>query len=642
MPIPNPVPALRRLFEELRRRGVVRAVVLYTIGAWVAVQVAAITFPALYLPRTAQTVVVLVAVLGLPVTVALAWAFEFTPEGLRRTPDAAGEHPLSPRLRALLVLLVVAGTAAMGWIGWEAWIAPRAERSARAASQTGDTRAQGVRPELDPRRVAVLYFDDHSPGDSLLHFAEGLTEHLIHRLTQVEALEVVSRHGSKAFRGAEVTLDSIARALRAGSLVEGSVQRSGGRLQVAVQLIDGESQAHLMSTVLSRPEEELFALQDTLAEEVSRLLRRRLGREVQLEDWKREAGSVEAWKLVQRADRLREHADSLDRHGAAATGGRLAARADSLLSSARELDPDWSEPAVLRARTAVVGVNPYRVPWSPAESEAVRRGLDHAEEAVRLDPRDPEARIVRGRLRLWLSQHTDEADRAEALLGGAEADLREAVRIAPELARGWYALSELLHLGTGELEEARYAARRARRADAFLSIPADIHYQFFYTSLNRPDFEDAAHWCRTGQRRYPERVDFRGCELGLLASRGGPAPDVGRAWELVEEIRARSRPQEEAHYVGVARRQVAAVLARAGRGDSARGVLERTGAEGPGPPTFAYEEAHAWLLLGEEGRALDRLERFLEAAPGYADDVARDPWFEPLRGRPRFEGLVGG
>lgn len=642
MLISNPVPPLRRLFDELRRRGVVRAAVLYTVGAWIAIQVAAITFPALYIPRTALTVVVLVAVLGLPVTVALAWAFEFSGEGIRRTPEAEEGRALSFRLRALLVVLVVLGTAGMGWFGWQAWIGPRVEEApvAGAEEPASETEEEGV--SLDPRKIAVLYFDDHSAGDSLLDFSEGLTEHLIHRLTQVEALEVVSRHGVKPYRTAEVTLDSIARALRAGSLVEGSVQRSEGQLRVTVQLIDGETQSHLMSAVLARPEEELFALQDTLAEEVSRLLRRHLGREVDLESWRAQTESVEAWKLAQRADRLREDADSLDDRGDTGMARRLMARGDSLLARARELDPSWSRPAVLRARLAVVPVNPYRVLWRPEEREAVERGLEHAEEAVRTNPEDPEARIVRGRLRLWLSQHTDDGERAEALLDRAEADLREATDLEPGSARGWFALSELLHEGRGDLEGARYFADRARQADAFLAIPAEVQYQFFYTAVNRGRYEDAAHWCRTGQDRYPDRVDFRACELALLASPGGLAPEVGRAWELVEEIRARSRPQEAERYTAVARRRVAAVLARAGQPDSARAVLERARSDLIGPPSLTYDEAHVRLLLGEEERALERLSDFVAAVPGhYVDQLARDPWFASLRGNPRFEELVG-
>lgn len=638
MPIPNPVPPLRRLFEELRRRGVVRAAFLYLVGAWVAVQVANIVIPALYLPKTALTVVVLVAALGLPVTVALSWAFEFTAEGIRRTPEEEEGRPLSFRLRALLVVLVIVGTAATGWVGWRTWLGPRAEGD--AGGETDPARA-GVE-ELDPRRVAVLYFDDHSQGDSLAYFAEGLTEHLIHRLTQVDGLEVVSRHGVKPYRGGAVPVDSIARNLGAGSLVEGSVQRSGEQVQVTAQLIDGETQAHLMSVALSRPETEPFALQDTLAVEVSRLLRRRLGREIQLEGWKRETGSAEAWKLVQRVDRLREDADSLAVRGEERTARALVARGDSLLARARELAPDWSEPAVLRARLAVVTVDPYSVHWSDAERASVRTGLEHAEEAVLLAPEDPEARIVRGRLRFWLSRHADDRRRAEELLDAAEEDLRTAVRLDEESARGWFVLSQLLHEGRGDLEDARYAVGRAREADAFLTIPADIQYQFFYTSLNRSDFEDAAYWCRAGRARFPDRVDFRACELGLLASLGGPTPDPERARELVEEIRDRSRPQEAAYHVGIARRRVAAVLARAGRADSARALLERLDAGGRSPPPFAYEEAHAYLLLGDEERALDRLEAFLRAAPAYADDVARDPWFERLRDDPRFEELVGG
>lgn len=634
--MPDPVPPLRRLFEELRRRGVVRAAFLYLVGAWIAVQVTSVIFPALFIPRTAQTVVVLAAVLGLPVTVALAWAFEFGPEGIRRTPEEQEGHPLSFRLRALLVVLVVIGTAGLGWVGWQSWIGPRAQERARAGG------GEETSPALDPRRVAVLYFDDHSQGDSLGYFAQGLTEHLIHRLTQVEALEVVSRHGVKPFRESAVTMDSIARTLRAGSIVEGSVQRTGDLLRATVQLIDGETQTHLMSTVLSRPERELFALQDTLAEEVSRLLRNRLGREIELESWKAETESVEAWKLVQRADRLWEDADSLDDRGEAEMAVRLAARGDSLLAEARELAPEWTQPSVLRARLAVVTVNPYAASWTGGERRAVLRGLEHAGEAVRLGPDDPEARIERGKLQFWLSRHVDDAGRADSLLSLAERDLREAVRLDESSARGWLALSTLLHEGRGELEEARYAARRAREADAFLTVPADIHFQFFYTSLNRSDFEDAVYWCRSGKRRYPERVDFRSCELILLATPGALEPDVDRARELVEAIRERSNPRRASYNVGVARRQVAAVLARAGRADSARRLLEQLEVRGPAPPPFAYEEAHVHLLLGEREAALDHLRSFLEAAPSYADEIARDPWFAALRGDPEFRDLVKG
>lgn len=645
----SPISALRRLLSELGRRRVVHAVAVYAVVAWIAVQVAAIAFPALFIPRQALTVLVFAAALGFPVTVALAWAFEITDDGIRRTPTVADDGALSPAMRVVFAAAVLLGTAGIGWLGWETWLSPRAgslpARAQGPVSPAADSAADDASPRLSPSRVAVLYFDDHSRGDTLTAFADGLTENLIHRLAQVEGLEVVSRHGVKPYRGSSATLDSIARDLGAGSLVEGSVEPAGdGRLEVTVQLIDGRTRAHLMSEVIRRPDGDVFALQDTVAQEVSRLLRARLGPQVQLAAWQSRAHDPEAWRRVQEADRLREDAHRLKSTGEDETARRLLAQADSLLASASRLDPAWNGPETVRARLALVRADPYSPGWTGEEREAVRRALEYADRAVEEAPDDAEALAVRGRLRFYLSRHVEDRERSRELLDAAEADLRRATRQDPSAAEAWYGLSELLHLGRGELSEAQYAAERALESDAYLDFPADVQFQFFYTAANEPNYEAAAHWCRTGQRQHPGNVNFRACELTLLATDGAGPPDVERAWQLVAEIAERARPDRHAYFRAVAHRQVAAVLARAGAPDSARAVLRRARRGSPtldDEPILAYDEAHTRLLLGEEDRALELLRRFLEAHPEYAPQLPSDPWFSSLRERPRFRKLVG-
>ncbi|HEX6911125.1 MAG TPA: BTAD domain-containing putative transcriptional regulator, partial [Longimicrobium sp.] len=207
----------------------------------------------------------------------------------------------------------------------------------------------------DPRRIAVLYFDDHSAGGQLQYLANGLTEMLIHELSQVPALDVVSRNGVKPFRDGRTPLDGIVAALRAGSVVEGSVQRLGDSVRVVVQLIDAASQSHLESRTVTRPASDGPALEDALAQEVSAFLRRRLGETVALRQTRGETRSAAAHELVLRAEQLRDDAGGLAEMQHAGDQGSavlLLNRADSLLARAQAADPGWTRPRVLRALVA--------------------------------------------------------------------------------------------------------------------------------------------------------------------------------------------------------------------------------------------------------------------------------------------------
>jgi TolB-like protein len=154
---------------------------------------------------------------------------------------------------------------------------------------------------LDARRVAILYMEDASGAGDLGYVADGMTEALIERLGAVRELDVVSRNGVAQFQGSDIEYDSIARALQVGTLVDGTVQDVGDRIQVSVQMIDGLSGAAFDRTSLRLPKTEVIALQDSVAEEVSRFLRIRLGEEVRLRERRTGTASTEAWSLAQRA-----------------------------------------------------------------------------------------------------------------------------------------------------------------------------------------------------------------------------------------------------------------------------------------------------------------------------------------------------
>ncbi|MGH7607456.1 MAG: protein kinase domain-containing protein, partial [Gemmatimonadales bacterium] len=183
---------------------------------------------------------------------------------------------------------------------------------------TGGTRAG----RLDPARVAVLYFQDLSPDSSLRYLAAGLTHGLIDELSRVGQIEVLSRNAVASFRGAPPSRDSLARALTAGSLVEGTVDAQGEQVRINVRLVDGTSGVDLERTSIVLPAREPLAMRDSVVAEVATLLRRSLGEEVELRQRRAGTENTDAWTLVQRGDWLRSEAQRAyrgsDRRGAVA------------------------------------------------------------------------------------------------------------------------------------------------------------------------------------------------------------------------------------------------------------------------------------------------------------------------------------
>ncbi|HEX6106589.1 MAG TPA: serine/threonine-protein kinase, partial [Gemmatimonadales bacterium] len=164
---------------------------------------------------------------------------------------------------------------------------------------------------IDRNRIAVMYFENRSGQDSLGYLADALTEALIQELSEVKPLQVISRNGVTPYRNTTVAPDSIGRALKVGTLVEGTVAASGERLRVSVSLVNAANGEQIGSKTLERPRSEIFALQDDLAKEVSVFLRERLGQELRLHEVRVGTRNTSAWELRQRAGQLRKDFEPL-------------------------------------------------------------------------------------------------------------------------------------------------------------------------------------------------------------------------------------------------------------------------------------------------------------------------------------------
>jgi TolB-like protein/tetratricopeptide (TPR) repeat protein len=498
-------------------------------------------------------------------------------------------------------------------------------------------KALGTAPKTP--RIAVLYFDEQPPDSTLRLFADGLTEELIHELSGVNAFRVISRNGVRPYRGRQAPFDSMVAALGATTVIDGSVQRAGDRVQVTAQLIDALSGTYLDSISLERPKSDFIGLERQVALQVAAALRREMGRDVRLRGTMSGTVSERARTLMLKAQRARDDAGALSAQPSPEdlrTAVETLRRADSLLALAQVADPRWLRPLIDRGWVAhdrsslLSGI---------AHSTAVKDAQRLADEAVRRAPESAEALELRGTLAWELVTEEQGAPSDTSRLHRAEVDLRGALDRDSTLARAWATLSYLLWY-KGSTAEAEMAARRALREDAYLTDAQPIFNQLFFADLMLGKFQQAAEWCRRGRLSFPDQWRFVECQLTLMRHNTNSTPHPDSAWALVREL-DRLDPADKAAAEGRAyhtiyRRVVAATIsARAGRRDIARAELARAIQAAAGDSTLRldliYDEAYLRLVLGQQERAAELLRKYIKARPMARDYIARDPLFKDLR-----------
>jgi eukaryotic-like serine/threonine-protein kinase len=514
-------------------------------------------------------------------------------------------------------------------------------QSERGAPQSGARAAA-----FDPRHIAVLYFQQRTPQDSLSYLADGLTEELIHQLSRVPTLQVISQNGVEPYRHTNVPPDSIARALKVGTLVQGIVAQSGNRLRLTVALIEGKTGAELGSTTLERPHQEIFALQDDLAQEVAIFLRQRLGEEIQRKvAITRAETHPRAWHLVQQAGEQTRDLDGLLAAGDTSGAAVHLDKADSLLALAQREEPKWSRPSVGRGRIAYSRLELVGEPVDRRYSELwTALALVHVERALRINPEDPEGLELRGTLRYdrWLLNLAPNPADASRLLSGAQADLEAAVAADPTAASAWAALSHL-RMNQSQSALAKLAALRAYQADPYLASAQQTIWRLFQSSLDLEDAPESKRWCEEGQRRFPESYRFAECQLWLYALKG-TTPDVSRLRPLYDKYLELTPPNIRGFNQHYGQMLVAIAEARAGLRDSADATARRARADTRIDETreLAMLEAIMRTMLGEHDKALHQLGLYLSANPQFREGMARDRtwWFRDLRSDPRYQRLV--
>src|SRR5947207_12528859 len=250
-------------FSELKRRNVYKVAVAYAEVGWLMAQIATQIFPFLEIPNWIVRLIIVLIASGFPIALVIAWAFEATPEGIKRTEIADAMLATAGQKKRTWIYVVVIGVAfSIGLFFVGRYTARNAARAART--------------ELPAKSIAVLPFDNLSRDPDNAYFAEGVQDEILTRLAKVADLKVISRTSTQRFKSAPENLPDIAKQLGVANILEGSVQKVGDQVRVNVQLINALTNAHLWAEIYDRKLTDIFAVESDIAKTIADQLQAKL------------------------------------------------------------------------------------------------------------------------------------------------------------------------------------------------------------------------------------------------------------------------------------------------------------------------------------------------------------------------------
>ncbi len=345
-------------FEEVKRRKVYRVAAAYVIAAGGIIQLASAAFPAWELPSWALRLVIMLLLIGFPIALILAWAFDVTPQGIRATPSAA-----TPRMhrRRNVIMLVATGVIVSAIAGF--FLLPRASAH-----------------KID-KSIAVLPFENLSDDKENAYFADGIQDDVLTNLSKIGDLKVISRTSVMPYRGKASNVREIGKALGVSTVLEGSVRRSGNRVRINVQLINAANDEHIWAEDYDRDLTDVLAIQSDLAKKITGELQAKLSPEEKAQMERKPTENGEAYLAFVQAQNLGCALDDFDK----------LKQSEQLYERAVQLDPNF---ALALARSSLV--QSWIVHNFDPSSVRREKARTLAERALQLQPDLPEAHLAVG------------------------------------------------------------------------------------------------------------------------------------------------------------------------------------------------------------------------------------------------------
>ncbi len=592
---------------ELRRRHVGRVAIAYGAAAFVLLQAGEIVLPAFAAPDWVLRLLVLVTFLGFPVALVLAWIYEITPQGVRRTEDvepyqlrAGKPGRVLPRLALLGVILVTAVGA-----GW--WLVQRtvpeelSEGGPEAAAPVAT--ASSRRPAI--RSLAVLPFESYAADGEQDYFTAGMHEAVIAQLSRITSLRVVSRTTMMQYAGTITTVPDISQKLGVDAVVEGSVLRAEDRVRITVQLIDGATDLHLWSNSYERELTDVIALQSEVAQAIAR--------EIQAE---------------------------------------LTPEEETRLAQVTPVDPQAHE-AYLRGRFE----------QSKGTPAAIKEAIGYYEQAVELDSSYVLALEALAGSQL-LAETSEPAESPDRLIGAYEVAERaanldpgsaEAQAIMAEVQKRVAVLADSLG---GELRVINLEIdSTGLPSEEWVAVFTDFGREMekLALSLQSPKVEVAAPSEQVVAARKMAVLGQSENAIQVLEQVVEADPKLASAWEALEHLHAVRGEYEAAVSVHRQRLQSTGASAEAlAEGARLEEAVREKGAvgywrwrredlksrEARGEPISHVDYAAAAVGVGEFEEALTRLERAVEEGDAKLFSLPTDPVWDPIRGDTRFRKIV--
>ena len=368
----------RNFFAELRRRNVYKVAIAYAVVGWLLVQVATQVFPFFEVPNWAVRLVVLLIVIGFPIALILAWAFELTPEGIKRAESVDEQPRKASRGGAWVYIAIIAGALSLGLF----FLGRFTGRMSGPPSSA-----------LPAKSIAVLPFESLSEDKSNAYFADGIQDEILARLSKIADLKVISRTSTQKYKSAPNNLREIAQQLGVANILEGSVQKAGDQVRITVQLINALTDDHLWADTYDRKMIDIFGVESDVAQKIAGSLEAKLTGREKNDIAFAGTGNPEAYEAVLHGLALRgsQHFEDVEKQRA-------------FYQHAVDLDPNYAQ------AWALLGAKDAEIYFFPDSTEARKeKARTAAETALRLAPNLAEAHASMGIYRYYCLQDFDGA-----------------------------------------------------------------------------------------------------------------------------------------------------------------------------------------------------------------------------------------